>query len=108
MLNQSSSGFDPDESAKAAKALGLELQVVRAGSEQDLSAVFDSLGQGNAQPIVIASDAFFSSHAEELGVLALRHRVPAIYQYPQFAEGGGLMSYGGNVAELYRVAGGYV
>jgi ABC-type uncharacterized transport system substrate-binding protein len=95
------------ESAAAATALGLELKVVRAGSEQDLSAVFDSLGRGNEEPLVIASDAFFSSHGEELGALALRHRVPAIYQYPQFAEGGGLMSYGGNIAESYRLAGVY-
>ena len=96
------------ESAAAAKALGLELKVLHAGSEQDLSAVFESLGRGNAEPLVIASDAFFSSRGEELGALALRHRVPAIYQYPQFTEGGGLMSYGGNIAELYRLAGLYV
>ena len=96
------------ESAAAATALGLELKVVRASSEQDLSAVFDSLGRGNEEPLVIASDAFFSSHGEELGALALRHRVPAIYQYPQFTEGGGLMSYGGNIAESYRLAGVYV
>ena len=76
------------ESAAATTALGLELKVVRASSEQDLSAVFDSLGRGNEEPLVIASDAFFSSHGEELGALALRHRVPAVYQYPQFAEGG--------------------
>ena len=96
------------ESAAAAKALGLELKVLHAGSEQDLSAVFESLGRGNAEPLVIASDAFFSSRGEELGALALRHRVPAIYQYPQFTEGGGLMSYGGNIAELYHLAGLYV
>ena len=52
------------ESAAAATALGLELKVVRASSEQDLSAVFDSLGRGNEEPLVIASDAFFSSHGE--------------------------------------------
>jgi putative tryptophan/tyrosine transport system substrate-binding protein len=96
------------ESAAAAKALGLELRVVRASNEQDLPAVFGSLGQGNAQPLVIASDAFFSSQGGELGALAFRHGVPAIYQYPQFTEGGGLMSYGGNVAETYRLAGVYV
>ena len=44
--------------------VGLELKVVRASSEQDLSAVFDSLGRGNEEPLVIASDAFFSSHGE--------------------------------------------
>jgi putative ABC transport system substrate-binding protein len=57
---------------------------------------------------VIASDAYFSSLGETLGALALRHRVRAIFQYPQFTDGGGLMSYGGNVAESYRLAGVYV
>jgi putative tryptophan/tyrosine transport system substrate-binding protein len=96
------------ETSAAAATLGLKLQVLRASSEQDLAAVFASLNQLRAGALVIASDAFFSSRGEELGRLALRHRVPAIYQYPQFTAAGGLMSYGGNVAESYRLAGVYV
>ena len=77
-----------DTSAPAA-ALRLKLHVVRASREQDLAAVFDSL-------------------AKELGELSLLHRVPAIYQHRQFAAAGGLMSYGGDLAESYRVVGNYV
>ena len=92
----------------AAAAHGLKLDVVHASSEHDLDLVFKSLTALRAEGLVIGSDAFFSSRASELGVLALRDRLPAIYQYPQFTAAGGLMSYGGNVAESYRLAGIYV
>jgi putative tryptophan/tyrosine transport system substrate-binding protein len=95
------------ESAAAADALGLKLDILRAGNEPDLSAIFESLDRENPEPLVIASDAYFANRAEMLGALAFRHRVPAIFQYPQFTDGGGLMSYGGNIAESYRLAGIY-
>jgi putative ABC transport system substrate-binding protein len=82
--------------------------VLRVSSEQDLAAVFDSMTQLRAEALVIGSDALFTNRAEQLGSLALRHRVPAIYQNPEFTEAGGLMSYSGNVAEGYRLAGVYV
>ncbi len=88
-----------------AAALGLKLHVVRASSEQELAAVFESLTQQRTEALVIVSDPFFSNRGEELGGLSLRHRVPAIFQYPDFTAAGGLMSYGGNVAESYRLAG---
>jgi len=96
------------QTSAAAAALGLKLQVLRASTEQDLAAVFESLNQLKVEALVIGSDAFFSSRGRELGELALRHRVPAVYQYPQFTSAGGLFSYGGNVAEGYRLAGVYV
>jgi putative ABC transport system substrate-binding protein len=97
-----------NESAAAATALGLKLKVLRASNEKELSAAFESLGRENPEPLVIASDAFFSNRGEELGALSLRNRLPAIYQHTEFTEGGGLMSYGGNIAESYRLAGVYV
>jgi len=96
------------EISAAAASLRLKLQVLRASSEQDLAAVFESLNQLRVDALVIGSDAFFSSRGGKLGRLAFRHRVPAIYQYPQFTAAGGLISYGGNVAEAYRLAGVYV
>jgi putative ABC transport system substrate-binding protein len=65
------------------------------------------LHQKRADALVIGADAFFNSHAELLAALAIRHRVPAIYEFRQFAAGGGLMSYGGSIIELYRQAGVY-
>ena len=92
----------------AAAALGLKLSILRASSEQDLARVFDSLAQLKIEALVIGSDPFFSNHSAALAQLTLHYRVPAIYQYLDFTTAGGLMSYGGEVAEAYRVAGTYV
>jgi putative ABC transport system substrate-binding protein len=72
------------DSIVAAAALGLKLDTMHASSEQDLAAVFESWAQLRTEALVIGSDAFFSSRGGELGAQALKHRVPAIYQYPQF------------------------
>ena len=95
------------EISEAAAALGLKLQVVRASDALDLATAFKSLTQMKVA-LVIGSDPFFSSRGVELGRLTLINRIPAIYQYPQFTAAGGLMSYGGDVAESYRQAGIYV
>jgi putative tryptophan/tyrosine transport system substrate-binding protein len=91
----------------AARTLGLNLQVVHASTELDFDTVFATLIQ-RAGGLVIGPDAFFTARAEELGALALRHRVPAIYQYPEFTAAGGLMSYGASLMAMYRQAGVYV
>src|SRR6202166_1559554 len=93
-----------DDSAAAA-ALGLTLHVLRASSEQDLATIFESLTQLKTEALVIGSDPFFSRHMEEIAGLTLRYRVPAIYQYAEFTTAGGLMSYGGDAAESYHIAG---
>ena len=68
---------------------------------------FATLVQRPAGGLVIAPDAFFNSHMEQLAALALRHAVPAFYQFREFAGAGGLMSYGGDVTDTYRQAGIY-
>jgi putative ABC transport system substrate-binding protein len=92
----------------AATALGLTLHVLRASSEQDLGSVFESLSQLKTEALVIGSNPFFSRYIEKIAELALRYRMPAIYQYAEFTTAGGLMSYGGNVGESYHIAGVYV
>ena len=57
--------------------------------------------------LVIGPDVFFNTRGEQLGALASRHGVAAIYQYRPFALAGGLMSYSGDIAESHRLAGGY-
>ena len=91
----------------AARTLGLELRVLHASTERDFDAVFATLVQRPAGGLVIAPDAFFNSHLEQLAALALRHAVPAFYQFREFAGAGGLMSYGGDVTDTYRQAGIY-
>jgi putative ABC transport system substrate-binding protein len=92
----------------AARSVGLEIVVLRASTERDLDAVFASLSQLRVGALVVGADAFFNSRSEQLAALALRYAVPSIYQYRPFAAAGGLMSYGGNIAESYRQVGVYV
>jgi putative tryptophan/tyrosine transport system substrate-binding protein len=91
----------------AARTLGLQLHVLHASTEHDLEAAFETLIQLRAGGLVISSDAFFVGRSEKLAALALRHVVPAIFQYREFAAAGGLMSYGGNITEAIRLAGIY-
>jgi putative ABC transport system substrate-binding protein len=92
----------------AARSVGLEIVVLGASTERDLDAVFANLSQQRVGALVVGADAFFNSRSEQLAALALRYAVPSIYQYRPFAAAGGLMSYGGNIAESYRQVGVYV
>jgi putative tryptophan/tyrosine transport system substrate-binding protein len=91
--------------ASAAEGLGLKLHVVRAATVPDLATAFASLVEAKAEALVIGTDVFFNSYSDALARTALEHHLPAIYQYPEFAAAGGLISYGGDVAESYRLAG---
>jgi putative ABC transport system substrate-binding protein len=92
----------------AARALGLQLHVLHASTEQDFGGVFATAVQLRAGGLVIgAADPMFISRSEQLAALALRHALPAIFQYREFAAAGGLMSYGASIVDLYRQAGIY-
>ena len=95
------------EARSAALALGLELQVLNASSQRDFDGVFAALSQSRAGGLVIAGEPFFTSRNEELATLAARHAVPAIYIRREFAAAGGLVSYGNDNADTYRLAGAY-
>jgi putative tryptophan/tyrosine transport system substrate-binding protein len=91
-----------------ADALGVRLHVLHASSEADFEAAFATAAQLRAAALVISgADPVFGSHAAQLGALALRHSVPAIYQFREFAAAGGLMSYGGYTTDTYRLGGVY-
>jgi putative tryptophan/tyrosine transport system substrate-binding protein len=85
--------------------LGLELHLLKASTDEQLDAVFANLGQLRAGGLVVGGDAFFTSHMGQLAALAVRHAVPAISSGREFAAAGGLMSYGGSIADSYRLAG---
>jgi len=91
----------------AARILGLELHVLNAVTEGDFDSVFADLVRLRAGGLVIATDALFISRSEQVAALALRHAVPAIFQFRAFAAAGGLMSYGGSLADLYHRSGVY-
>ena len=88
--------------------LGRELTgVLGASNERDFDRVFAALIQLRAGALVIGTDAFLTSHSEQLAALALRHALPAIFQYPEFTAAGGLMSYGNSLMESFRTVGIY-
>lgn len=92
----------------AALALGLQLAVFNASSEREIETAFESIAAAKHPALVIGTDPLFSGHGGLLGKLSLRHRIPAVYQYPEFVEAGGLLSLGGDIRGSYRLAGGYV
>jgi len=91
----------------AARTLGLAAHVLHASTERDFDMVFATLVQLRVGALAIGSDPFFTSRTEQLAALALRHAVPAIFQFREFAAAGGLMSYGSSIRDTYRLGGIY-
>jgi len=92
---------------EAAPRLGVQLVVVRANAESDFDAAFATIVRERAQALLVCASAFFNAHRQQLVLLAARHGLPAIYEWRDFAEAGGLMSYGTILADAYRQAGVY-
>jgi putative ABC transport system substrate-binding protein len=89
----------------AARKRGLQFHLLHANTVRDFDTVFATLAQLRVGGLVIGSDPFFNSQSEQLAALAIRHAMPAIYQYREFAAAGGLMSYGGSLTDMYRQVG---
>jgi putative ABC transport system substrate-binding protein len=89
----------------AAGALRFQLRVLDASAERDFNTVFATLVQLQADALVISPDVFFTTKIEQLAALSLRHAMPAVGQYRAFAAAGGLISYGSDEAEYYRLVG---
>jgi putative ABC transport system substrate-binding protein len=103
--NATNAGSEATALQSAARALGLQLTVLRASTDHDLEGVFAALKQQNAGGLVIGPDSFLQSQAERIAALATRHAVPTVTPYREFAAAGGLVSYGGDLAESMRQAG---
>jgi putative tryptophan/tyrosine transport system substrate-binding protein len=91
----------------AAQTLGLDLQVLNVSTERDLDVAFAKLIESRAGGLLIGPGAFFLNRIEQLAAWAIRHAVPTIAQWPEFAVAGGLLSYGARPTDSYRLAGGY-
>jgi putative tryptophan/tyrosine transport system substrate-binding protein len=98
---------DTKDQEAAARILGLQLHVLHASSERDFDTVIAKLAQLRAGGLVIGTDSFFNTKKEQLAELTVRHRVPTIHQYREFAMAGGLMAYGSPTADLSRQVGIY-
>ena len=92
----------------AADPLGLQIEVLNASNGNEIDAAFKTLVSGRADGLLVGADAFFVSRRVQIAILAARHMVPAIYTIGDYAESGGLISYGTDVAESLRQQGVYV
>ena len=92
----------------AAHELRQQIEIFNAGSDGEFDAAFGAIAGSRAGALLVGTDPFFNSGRNRIIALAARHAIPAIYEQRTFAESGGLMSYGTNLAEGYRQAGLYV
>jgi putative ABC transport system substrate-binding protein len=92
---------------EAVRAKGTQLSILKASTESEIDAAFTTLVQLDAA-LLVGTDLFFFSQRDQLVALASRHAVPAIYERREFAEAGGLISYGPSFTAVSRQAGTYV
>jgi putative tryptophan/tyrosine transport system substrate-binding protein len=95
------------DAQEAARLKGVQLAVLKAGTESEIDAAFTTLTQLHAGALVVDSDVFFFVRREQLVALAARHAVPAIYFSNELAVAGGLISYGPNIRAIFRLLGTY-
>ena len=91
----------------AAGAIGLQIQVVNASTSREINAAFATFGHERPDALFVGLDPLFTSRRVQLALLAMRHAIPATYGTREFADAGGLMSYGSNIADAWRQAGAY-
>jgi ABC-type uncharacterized transport system substrate-binding protein len=99
--------FEVKGAQAAALTLGLQLHVLRASTEAELNNSFPAVLQMRAAVFVIATSVLFNGHIEQMAALSIRHSLPTIYEYRQFVTAGGLISYGPELTDSYRLAGIY-
>jgi ABC-type uncharacterized transport system substrate-binding protein len=91
----------------AARSVGQEITILNASTIRDIDAAFAKLVQIRADALLVATDAFFFTRAPQLVVLAARHAIPTAYSRREYVAAGGLISYGSNINEVYRLLGLY-
>ena len=109
LVNPNNSNADPlaREMHEAACAKRVRLHILKASNQSGIDAAFSTLVELHAGALVVMADGFFFSRREQLVALAARHAVPSIYGFREFAAAGGLISYGANLAAVYRQEGIY-
>jgi putative tryptophan/tyrosine transport system substrate-binding protein len=91
----------------AARAMGLQIQVHKAGTIDEIDAAFATFKREQPDALFVASDPFFRARRAQLALLAAHHRTPATYAFRDYAEAGGLMSYGASLNDAFRQVGEY-
>jgi putative ABC transport system substrate-binding protein len=91
----------------AADAAALQVVVLRADTDREIEVAFETVTQRHIDALIVSADPFFDTRRDKLVALPARHALPTMYQFCEFVAAGGLISYGTNVAEVYRQAGLY-
>jgi putative ABC transport system substrate-binding protein len=91
----------------AASTLGIQPEILTATTNHDINPVFAAVVQKQADGLLISPDPLFTNRLVQLATLSARHLMPTIYSLREFAEVGGLMTYGSNFSDLFRQAGNY-
>src|SRR5262249_48787104 len=91
----------------AARATGQQIYVLDASREGDIDVAFTTLVERRTGGLMVGADPFFVSRRDKIAALAARHAVPTIYEWREYTEAGGLMSYGPSLADVYRLVGLY-
>ena len=99
--------LDRQDAEKSAETIGQGILVVSASSEDEIEGCFATLAEARVGALVISPDALFTTRREKLVALAARYALPTIYHLREAVAGGGLMSYGTNIADAHRLAGMY-
>lgn len=110
LLNPNNPFFDNQlkDLNDASRALGVKIQVERASKEDEIANAFNAFRQQHAGAVLVGADPYFFSRRSLLVDLAVQLRIPAIYEWREFTEEGGLMSYGTNLKDSFRQSGGFV
>jgi putative ABC transport system substrate-binding protein len=96
------------ELERVARALQVKLQILEVRDRQELDDAFAAMVRERAEALLVASDPMFFAHSERIVDLAAKNRLPGIFEWREFAEAGGLLSYGTNLADMYRRLATYV
>lgn len=96
------------ETQAAAKQLELQVQALEARNSNDIESVFSTVAEKSVGGVLVLSDPMLNAHRERIAALVIKSRLPAIYEFKEFVESGGLMSYGTNIIAVYRRLGIYI
>ena len=91
----------------AARAMGLRIQLLNASNSREIDTAFEALARERPDALLVTPDPFFRSRRMQLTHLATRHAIPAAYALRDYAEAGGLISYGASLMDAYRQTGAY-
>jgi putative ABC transport system substrate-binding protein len=92
---------------EGARSLGVEIEIFRASTETEIESAFNAISQQRPAALVVAADPFYDTRRVQLVILTARHSLPAMYHLREYAAAGGLMSYGIDLADVYRQMGSY-